>query len=137
MRDSQLLSVFPELSPEAPADVAAEPQRQRLVFDACHVGVILRAVLFVEAVVAVGAMYGAGSAVDWLTRTSMLTGGALPSALLWLIVACSLKRVLARLSVQTQVIAGVLLGGLAGLYGCGLLVMVGMATPAHPPESLR
>jgi two-component system, LytTR family, sensor histidine kinase AlgZ len=130
MQDSQLLSVFPELSPEAPADLAQAPAQQRLVFDACHVGVILRAVLFVEAVVAVGAMYGAGSLIEWLTRTSMLTGGALPSALLWLIVACSLKRVLARLSVQTQVIAGVSLGALAGLYGCGLLVMVGMTLPA-------
>ncbi len=129
MQDSQLLSVFPELSPEAPASLAAELERRRLVFDACHVGVILRAVLFVEAVVAVGAMYGASSLLEWLTRTSMLTGGALPSALLWLIVACSLKRVLAKLSVQSQVIAGVLLGALAGLYGCWLLVMVGMAPP--------
>ena len=129
MQDSQLLSVFPELAPEPAPGLAAAAAPPRLVFDACHVGVVLRAVLFVEAVVAVGAMYGASSLIDWLTRTSMLTGGALPAVLLWLIVACSLKRWLAKLSVQTQIIIGVLFGAVAGLYGCGLLVMVGLSLP--------
>ena len=36
------------------------------MFDACQVGVVLRAVLFVEAVVAVGAMFGAADSRDWL-----------------------------------------------------------------------
>jgi two-component system sensor histidine kinase AlgZ len=40
------------------------------VFDACQTGVILRAVLFVEAVVGVGAMFGAVNAMDWLARLS-------------------------------------------------------------------
>ncbi len=129
MQDSQLLSVFPEQALEPAPGLAPAQAAPRLVFDACHVGVILRAVLFVEAVVAVGAMYGASSLFDWLTRTSMLTGGALPAVLLWLIVACSLKRWLARLRVQTQITIGVLFGAVAGVYGCGLLVMVGLPLP--------
>ena len=101
-----------------------------LVFDACHVGVILRAVLFVVAVVAVGAMFGSPSPLDWLTRASIVTGGALPATLAWLIAGCSLKKPLARQRLGVQVAAGVGLGALAGLYGCGLLALAGFADPA-------
>jgi len=99
---------------------------QVLVFDACHVGVVLRAVLFVEVVVAVGAMFGSGSMMDWISRLSLFTGGALPATLVWLIAACSLKKVLARVSTAIQYAVGVALGALAGIYGCGLLALVGL-----------
>nr|MDP2191930.1 histidine kinase [Rhodoferax sp.] len=126
MKDSQILSVFQDL---APAPSAPSPARV-LVFDACHVGVVLRAVLFVEAVVAVGAMFGASTFFDWFTRLSLFTGGVLPATLAWLIAACSLKKGLARLSTTAQQGAGVGLGALAGLYGCGVLSMVGLLEPA-------
>ena len=127
MKDSQILSTFQELAPEPPA-LAAKPAAA-LVFDACHVGVMLRAVLFVESVVAVGAMFGAATFLDWLTRLSLLTGGALPATLVWLIAACSLKKMLARLSSAAQQLAGVALGAVAGLYGCGVLWLVGLVEP--------
>ena len=126
MKDSQILSVFQELAPESSAPGSA----RMLVFDACQVGVVLRAVLFVEAVLGVGAMFGAATFFDWLTRLSLLTGGALPATLVWLIAACSLKKVLARLSPTVQQGAGVALGAVAGLYGCGVLSMVGLLEPA-------
>ncbi len=125
MKDTQILSAFHDPAPPASE---AEPPRA-LVFDACHVGVVLRAVLFVEAVVAIGAMFGAVNAVDWLTRLSLLTGGALPATLAWLIVTCSLKTLLARLPANAQFAAGVAMGALAGLYGCGVLALVGLADP--------
>ena len=50
MQDSQILSAFQE----RPLRVLPREPARALVFDACHVGVILRAVLFVVAVVAVG-----------------------------------------------------------------------------------
>ena len=100
------------------------------VFDACNVGVVLRAVLFVEAVVGVGAMFSAGRFVDWLLRFSLLTGGVLPATLAWLIVACVLKSYLARLGNHSQWLAGIGLGALAGLYGCGLLALLGLLDPA-------
>ncbi|MBX3652906.1 MAG: sensor histidine kinase [Ramlibacter sp.] len=121
MQDSQILSAFqepPALRPvPRPAGV--------LIFDACQTGVILRAVLFVEAVVGVGAMFGSAGFMDWLARLSVLTGAALPATLAWLIAACSAKRLLARLPRAGQYACGVLLGVLAGLYGCGLLALVG------------
>ncbi len=122
MKDSKILSVFAELSPARATAVKA----QVLVFDACHVGVVLRAVLFVEVVVAVGAMFGSGSMMDWISRLSLFTGGALPATLVWLIAACSLKKVLARVSTAIQYAVGVALGALAGIYGCGLLALVGL-----------
>jgi len=92
--------------------------------------VVLRAVLFVQAVVAVAAMFGTSTPLEWLTRLSLFTGGALPATLVWLIVACSLKKGLARLSPALQQVAGVTLGALSGLYGCGVLVLVGLLEPA-------
>jgi two-component system sensor histidine kinase AlgZ len=126
MKDTQILSTFHESTPA----VTAPELGRVLVFDACHVGVVLRAVLFVEAVVAVGAMFGASTAMGWLTQMSLLTGGALPATLLWLIVACSLKTRLAQLSTWAQQAAGILLGALAGLYGCGVLAVVEVLNPA-------
>ena len=69
---------------------ALRPPTPASMFDACHVGVVLRAVLFVEAVVAVAAMFGAPRVLDWLLHFSLLTGGVLPATLAWLIAACVL-----------------------------------------------
>ncbi len=101
-----------------------------LVFDACHVGVILRAVLSVQGVLAVGVMFVANDLGTWLRMTAIMTGGALPATLLWLVVACALKRVLHRLSRPGQWAAGIALGAMAGLYGCGVLAFVGFVQPA-------
>ena len=100
------------------------------VFDVCHVGVMLRAVLFVQSVVAVGAMFVASQPLDWLLRSSLLTGGMLPATLAWLIAACASKARLARLKPLAQWLVGISLGALAGLYGCGLLGFIGMVQPA-------
>lgn len=110
--------------------VRGQPRRA-LVFDACHVGVVLRAVLFVEAVVGVGAMFGARDPLEWLATMALLTGGALPATLLWLVTACSLKTLLQRFSTAHQFTAGVLLGAVAGAYACGMLTMVSQGT--SPP----
>ena len=114
-------------------DGRGSPQVMRTrpnVFDVCHVGVVLRAVLFVQSVVAVAAMFVVSQPLDWLMRFSLLTGGMLPATLAWLISACALKARLARLKPLAQWFAGISLGALAGLYGCGLLGFMGMLQPA-------
>ena len=126
MKDTQILSAFQELSPESPANATPAV----LLYDACQVGVALRAVLFVEAVVAVGAMYGTSTALDWIVRLALLTGSALPATVFWLVAACLFKRPLGRLPRPAQYAAGVLLGALAGLYGCGMLLLAGLLSPA-------
>ena len=127
MKDTEILSTFHELDPHAAPGVVGRV----LVFDACQVGVVLRAVMFVEVVVAVGAMFVAATALDWLVRLAVLTGATLPATLVWLIVACSMKNWLARLPQAGQYAAGLVLGALAGAYGCAMLVMVGLAE--RPP----
>ena len=99
------------------------------MFDACHVGVVLRAVLFVQTVVGVGAMFVASQPLDWLLRFSLLTGGVLPATLAWLIAGCALKTRLTKLRPSGQWLAGIGLGAVAGVYGCGLLGFMGMLQP--------
>ena len=101
-----------------------------LVFDACQVGVVLRAVLFVELVLAVGVMFGVNSTADWLARLALITGAALPATLVWLITACALKKQLQRLPKAGQWLGGIALGVLAGLYGCGMLAFIGFTQAA-------
>ncbi len=121
MKDLQILSTFQELS--------GEPVRKgplgALVFDACHIGVALRAVLFVEAVLGVSSMFGASAFLEWLTRMSVLTGAALPGTLVWLITACALKNVLAPLRPWFQQMSGIFLGAVAGMCGCAMLSLAG------------
>ncbi len=119
MKDSEILSTFHELDAQR---AAAQPQRA-LIFDACQLGVLLRAVLFVELVMAIGALFGVSTAFDWVLRLAILTGAALPGTLAWLVVACISKKLLARLTTAGQYAAGIGLGALAGLYGCAMLVM--------------
>jgi hypothetical protein len=129
----RILSAFQGLDgpPSGASEAAGDRPAAPLVFDACQVGVILRAVLAVEALSAVAVMFEAGSAWGWLARFSVVTGAVLPATLAWLIAACSLKRPLARLGIAGQYLAGALLGAIAGLYGCGLLVVAGFADHHH------
>ena len=123
MKDSQILSAFHDLPPPAGRPPGA------LVFDACHVGVILRAVLFVETVMGAGAIYGAATPLDWLWRIAFLSAAALPGTLAWLLVACSLKRFLARLARPAQEAFGIALGALGGVFGSALLALAGFPGP--------
>ena len=135
MQNTQILSTQPpppaSTLPRGSGRGGQPPHGRALVFDACQVGVVLRAVLFVELVMGVGAMFDAQNPAQWLASLALLTGGALPATLVWLITACSLKTVLQRLSMAQQYVAGVLLGAMAGAYACGMLALVGMA--ASPP----
>src|SRR6478609_4373034 len=131
MDDSQPLSSLQDL-PRPPIPVAsARVHARALLFDACQLGVVLRAVLFVEAVMAVGAIFGAAGFVEWVEQLAVFSGAALPGVLSWLIVACTCKRLVARLPPTAQHVFGVALGAVAGLYGCALLALVGAA--GHAP----
>ena len=93
-------------------------------------GVVLRAVLFVELVLAVGALYAANNVLDWVIHFSLVTGGALPATLAWLLVGCSIKTWLGKLPPALQYSAAVFLGAVAGAYGCGMLAYSGLMPQA-------
>ena len=105
MQDSQILSTFQEATGASPP--RPQPRAATALYDACHVGVALRALLFVELALAVAALYGPGSLREWGLRLALLTGAALPATIFWLLAACGLKKVLARWSERAQVAAGV------------------------------
>ncbi len=122
MKDTQILSTFQESTP-LPVDGT---RVTGLVFDACHMGVVLRAVLFVELACGTVVMFAATDFLDWVTRIAMVTAGALPATVAWLLTGCIAKRVLNRLSPSVQYTVAVALGALAGVYGCGLLMFSGL-----------
>jgi len=127
MDDSQLLSAFQELQREPLGTTRPRPP---MLFDACQVGVVLRAVLFVEAVAAVGAMFRSSEFMAWVQNFAILSGAALPATLGWLVLTCSCKHLIARLPPLLQQATGVLAGAVSGLYGCGVLALVGTPSPA-------
>ena len=125
MKDTQILSTFQELPAEQAAPAVPAPW-----FNACQLGVALRAVLLVEAVVAVAALYGAATALNWLSRCALYTGAALPATLVWLLTACACRCLLARWPRRVQSLGLVGLGALAAMYGCALLAVAGfLETP--------
>lgn len=118
MKDTQALSVLPD----AAAPASASALQSGLVFDVCQTGMVLRAVLAVELCAAVGVGFLAADALDWAIRLAVVTGGALPATVLWLLAACVGKRGLARLPANLQYGVAIASGALAGLYGCFMLV---------------
>lgn len=90
-------------------------------FDVCHVGVVLRALLFVHGVVAIGMVFGATSLASWLSLTAAGASVALPGVLAWLLAICGLKGVLGSAPLGAQWATVVGLGALAG-FGASRLI---------------
>ena len=86
-------------------------------FDVCHIGVVLRAVLVVQAVVALGVAFAAASPAQWLALYATSAGIALAGTLTWLVSACALQRVLARAGDVAQTLAASALGAASGALG--------------------
>jgi two-component system sensor histidine kinase AlgZ len=126
MKDTQILSAFMELTPEVAHGAESAP----LVFDACQLGVVLRAVLFVEAVTALTVAFNATHAMAWVELFSLVTAGTLPATLSWLVVACMTKRWMADWTLPWQAAFAAGLGALSGLYGCAILWFTGLVQPA-------
>ena len=130
MKDSRILSAFQEL-PHAqgalPLSQMPELKRNKpYLFDTCQVGVVLRAVVFVQAIVLVGSLFETSGFMPWLALTMLLTGASQPAVVMWLLVVCLFKKPLDRLQVEWQWSVAIVLGALSGLYGCSMLWMLGL-----------
>ena len=110
---------------DMPGAPPAQPAGPGSVFDVCHVGVVLRALLFVHAVVAMGTAFAATGVQPWVALTASAASVALPGVLLWLLVSCALKRRLGALPLAAQWSAAVLLGAASGAVGAALTSLVG------------
>lgn len=116
-------SLLDHLPPTATAEGEAAPAG----FDVCHVGVVLRAVLAVHGVLALGTLFVASDARHWVMLLSTGAVVALPGTVLWLAAACGLKRPLGRLAAPWQWAAAIALGALSGGFGWSLRTAAGMA----------
>ena len=96
----------------APARVEAPS-----AFDVCHVGVVLRALLFVHGLLAVGVLFAVSSWPAWLTLFALGAGSALPAVLMWLLLLCGAKRALAALPLPAQWCMAIGLGAACGALG--------------------
>ena len=101
-------------------------------FDVCHVGVVLRALLFVHCTLAVAVSFGATDLASWLTLVAVAASMALPALLLWLVLACLLKQVLVRLPAVAQWGVALGLGAASGAFGWGLQAAGGLSPVVSP-----
>ena len=100
--------------------------RPAVMFDVCHVGVVLRAMLFAHAVLAIGVLFTAPTFDAWALSFALGAGIVTPAMLAWLIAACALKALLARLSIVPQAVAVGLLGAACAMGGWLLASRVGV-----------
>ncbi len=84
-------------------------------FDVCHVGVVLRVVLGVQAVVALGLAHSAASWSQAWQGWAQSTLSTLPASMLWLVLACAAKGWLGRRSDGMQAAIAVGGGAVCGL----------------------
>lgn len=97
--------------PLAPAKAAAPAS----AFDVCHVGVVLRTLLFVHGTVAVVLLFVADDPAGWLMLAAVAASIALPAVLLWLVLACGLGRWVSGWPPAAQSGAGAALGAFSAI----------------------
>ncbi len=102
------------------------------VFDVCHVGVVLRALVFVHAAVFTGLLFAAGNLAAWLSLAANGASVALPGVLLWLLAACACKRSLGRLPRPWQWAVVAAMGALSALFGSALAWLLSGDAGATP-----
>ena len=105
------------------------PALRGSVFDVCHVGVVLRALLFVHGVVAIGVMFTATTLAGWVTAFAAGSSAALPSVLVWLLVACAGKRPFGALPLAGQWAVAIALGAASAMVGSLLAWRAGGDAP--------
>ncbi|WP_277604449.1 sensor histidine kinase [Pelomonas sp. CA6] len=114
--DSQYLSSL--LEPAPPRAPGARP------FDLCHVGLVLRAVLGVQAMLGVGLLVALPDPRSWPMAMASGTVVSLTGVLVWLLGVCLAQRPLARLATAWQWTALLVWGALCAHLGAALLALV-------------
>jgi len=98
-------------------------------FDVCHPALALRAVLLVQAGLALVALAGADTPAGWGARQAVLGFGGLAATLLWLVVVCALQRPLRGLPPAPRAGLVLGLGAAAALAAWWPLAWAGLAEP--------
>ncbi len=108
-------------APAGPTEAAAGP-----AFDACHAGVVLRAVLVVHAGIAVGVAFDSAGLEAWLVDAVLAASVAFPALLFWLVAVCALKDLFDRWPAPASSGAAIALGALIAAACWGLQANLGV-----------
>ena len=95
--------------------------------DVCASALVLRALLWVQGVLAIGVLLATQGGADWLARQAMAMFIGLAGSLLWLVGVCALRSRLAGQPGPTRVVVLMALGAAAALLGWLPLCAAGMA----------
>lgn len=95
-------------------------------FDVCQPALALRALLLVQAVLAVAALASAGGLVDWAGRQALLAFSGVAGTGSWLVAICALRRPLRRLAAPRRAGLVLALGSAAGALGWAPLALLGL-----------
>jgi two-component system sensor histidine kinase AlgZ len=109
---------------------AEERKRAGTALNLCSGTLALRAVLWVQAVLSIGVLLGAGGSADWLGRQASAMFAGVGGTLLWLVTVCSLRGVLARRSAPVRVFNLMALGAAAALFAWWPLWWAGLTETA-------
>ena len=96
-------------------------------FDVCHPALALRAVLLVQAALAIVALGGAQTLADWGARQAVLTFGGVLATVLWLVVVCALRQPLRRQEPAPRAVVVLGLGMASALLAWAPLAWAGLA----------
>lgn len=96
-------------------------------FDVCQPALALRAVLLVQAVLAIGVLAGSASGADWLARQGAAAFGGAAGTMLWLALLCAARRWLVPRGAALRAVAMLLLGALVALAVWSPLALAGLA----------
>jgi two-component system, LytTR family, sensor histidine kinase AlgZ len=122
MPDRRLLSTLPATDRPTPG------------LDACQPGVVLRAVLGAQTLLALWVMFEHPEPGMAFVRYAVLTVGILPATLLWLLLACASHRITRHkpgFSPTMALLLAGLQGACCGGMGFALLWALGQASPSH------
>jgi two-component system sensor histidine kinase AlgZ len=95
-------------------------------FDVCHPALALRAVLLVQAVLALVALVHAGDVAQWLGRQATLAFGGAMATGLWLVVLCVMRRPLQSMPVAGRATVVLGLGAAVAALTWGPLAWAGL-----------
>ena len=126
-------SQFPATRFDPLAEERARLQAQAAAaFDLCHPALALRAVLLVQAVLAIAALAGADTATDWGARQASFAFGGALGTVAWLVSVCALRTALARRSDALRGAVVLALGAVMAVAVWWPLAWAGLVRPPHP-----
>lgn len=96
-------------------------------FDVCHPALALRAVLLVQAVLAIAALAASAGVADWGARQAVLSFAGLAGTLMWLVSVCALRQPLRRAGPGPRMAAVLCLGAAAAGLAWWPLAWAGLA----------